>query len=110
MEIKGTIHVIEGTKTYGAKGFAKRLFVVKTDEKYPQFIQMEFVQDKTTLLDKFKVGQEVTVNVNVRGREWTNPEGEAKYFLSLEAWRISTGEGVQAEPESLNPDPSDLPF
>ena len=107
MEFKGTIHVIEGTKTYGAKGFAKRLFVVKTDEKYPQFIPMEFVQDKTTLLDKFKVGQEVTVNVNVRGREWTNPEGEAKYFLSLEAWRISTGEGVQADPQVES---DDLPF
>ena len=107
MEITGKIIVIEPTKAYGAKNFKKRLFVVETDEKYPQQIPMEFTGDKVTILDKYKPGQSVTVNVNVRGRGWENPNGETKYFLSLEAWRIDGGE-VEADPFESNND--DLPF
>jgi hypothetical protein len=89
MEVKGKIKLITDTKTYGSNGFRKREMVVTTDEQYPQFINIEFVQDKTDLLDNFKVGDEVEVSINLRGREWVNPQGETKYFNSIQGWRIT---------------------
>ena len=88
MEIQGTIKQIDQTKTVGSGGFRKRELVVTTDEQYPQHILIEFVQEKTDLLDKFKVGQPVKVSINLRGREWTSPQGEVKYFNSIQGWRI----------------------
>jgi len=88
MEIQGTVKLIDQTKTVGSGGFRKRELVVTTDEQYPQHILIEFVQEKTDLLDKFKVGQPVKVSINLRGREWTSPQGEVKYFNSIQGWRI----------------------
>ena len=80
--------MIDQTKTVGSGGFRKRELVVTTDEQYPQHILVEFVQEKTDLLDKFKVGQPVKVSINLRGREWTSPQGEVKYFNSIQGWRV----------------------
>jgi hypothetical protein len=88
MEIQGKIKMIDETKTYGNNGFRKREMVITTEEQYPQHILVEFVQDKTDLLNNFKVGQNVKVHINLRGREWTNPQGETKYFNSIQGWRI----------------------
>jgi hypothetical protein len=106
LEINGKIKVIEQTKEYGAKGFKKRGFVIVTDDKYPQTVPLEFTQDKVTILDKYKVGDDVKVSFNVNGREWTSPQGEVKYFVSLGAWRIEK----EGETQELNPDPDGLPF
>lgn len=88
MEISGNIKWIDLVKTYGNNGFRKREFVVTTDEQYPQNIIIEFVNDKCELLDSFEVNDSVKVSINLRGREWVNPEGETKYFNSIQAWRI----------------------
>lgn len=88
MEITGRIKKIDETKTYGASGFRKRELVVTTNEQYPQMLMVEFVQDKCDVLNNFQPGDEVKVSINLRGREWINPEGEAKYFNSIQGWRI----------------------
>jgi len=94
MEVQGRIKVIGETQTFGANGFRKREIVVTTEEQYPQHIMVEFVQDKTDLLNNYQVGQQVKININLRGREWVNPQGETKYFNSIQGWRI---EALQAE-------------
>ena len=88
MEVQGKIKMIDETKTYGSNGFRKRELVVTTEEQYPQHIMIEFVQDKTDLLNSYQVGQNVKVSINLRGREWVNPQGETKYFNSIQGWRI----------------------
>ncbi|WP_224483992.1 DUF3127 domain-containing protein [Robertkochia aurantiaca] len=88
MEVQGRIKMIDDTKTYGNNGFRKREMVVTTEEQYPQHLMIEFVQDKCELLNNFQVGQQVKVSINLRGREWTNPQGETKYFNSIQGWRI----------------------
>ncbi|WP_410006867.1 DUF3127 domain-containing protein [Aequorivita nionensis] len=88
MELQGKIKMIDETKTYGNNGFRKRELVITTEEQYPQHILIEFVQDKTDLLNNYKVGQDVKVSINVRGREWVNPQGETKYFNSIQGWRV----------------------
>lgn len=94
--IKGKLIVKNDAQTYGSNGFRKRDFVIETeDEQYPQKIQFELVQDKCELLDKYNIGDVLDVHYNLRGREWTNPQGEVKYFNSLQAWRIE-GEPIPA--------------
>ena len=88
MELQGKIKMIDETKTYGNNGFRKREMVITTEEQYPQHILIEFVQDKTDLLNSYQVGMNVKVSINVRGREWVNPQGETKYFNSITGWRI----------------------
>lgn len=94
MEVQGRIKLIGETQTFGNNGFRKREVVVTTEEQYPQHLMIEFVQDKTELLNNYQVGQQVKVNINLRGREWVNPQGETKYFNSIQGWRI---EALQSE-------------
>ena len=124
MEVQGKIKLIDETKTYGSNGFRKRELVVTTEEQYPQHIMIEFVQDKTDLLNSFKVGQQVKVSINLRGREWVNPQGETKYFNSIQGWRIENmDEAVSGDMPPMPPvdafepandfkeeDHDDLPF
>ncbi len=102
MEVQGRIKVIGETQSFGSNGFKKREIVVTTEEQYPQHIMVEFVQDKTDLLNSFQVGQQVKININLRGREWVNPQGETKYFNSIQGWRI---EAVQADAGGENMPP-----
>jgi hypothetical protein len=88
MEVKGKIKSIGYEIEVGTSGFKKRDVVVTTDEQYPQHILVQFVQDKCTLLDSFLAGQEVTVSINLRGREWINPQGETVYFNTIQGWQI----------------------
>ena len=97
MEVQGRIKVVGETQTFGSNGFRKREVVVTTEEQYPQHIMVEFVQDKTDLLNNYQVGQQVKININLRGREWVNPQGETKYFNSIQGWRI---EALQSETPS----------
>lgn len=71
--------------------FKKREFVVEYAEnpQYPEFIKFELIQDKCDLLDSFQPGQEMEIHFNLKGRKWTDPKGEVKYFNSLQAWRIN---------------------
>lgn len=88
MEVQGRIKQIGPVQTFGANGFQKRELVVVTEEQYPQPILIEFTQGNCSLLDSLKEGQLVRVSINLRGREWTNPQGEVKYFNSVVGWRI----------------------
>ena len=68
--------------------FAKREFVIETDEQYPQMVKFELVQAKCEDIDNHKLGDEITVHFNVVGRVWNNKEGKDVYFVSVKAWRL----------------------
>ncbi len=120
MEVIGKIKMIGEVQTFGENGFRKREAVITTDEQYPQMINVEFIQDNVDLLNNYKVGQDVRISINLKGREWINPEGEAKYFNTIQGWRIAslTKEQVNdsdVPPANVNADPTeekddDLPF
>jgi|SRR5690554_1011742 len=88
MEVVGKVRMVDETKEVGSNGFRKRDIIVTTEEQYPQHISIQFVQDKTSLLDSFKPGDDVRVSINLRGREWVNPQGETVYFNTIQGWRI----------------------
>lgn len=89
MQVSGTIKKIGEVQEVGTNGFKKRDIVITTEEQYPQHILIQFTQDKCSVLDDYKVGQDVTVDINLRGNEWVNPQGETKYFNTLQGWRIT---------------------
>ena len=105
MEVSGKIKWLDETKTYGNNGFRKREVVVTTEEQYPQHILVEFVQDKCELLNNFQLGQNVKIGINLRGREWVNPQGETKYFNSIQGWRIEAVGTVAAPTQEMPPMP-----
>ncbi len=87
MEVIGKIKMIGATQDVSAS-FKKRELVVTTEEQYPQHIMVEFTQAKVDDLNSYQVGEQVKVSINLRGREWVNPQGETKYFNSIQGWRI----------------------
>ena len=100
MEVTGRIKTINAEQQVSAS-FKKRELVVTTEEQYPQHIMIEFTQDKCDLLNNYKAEDIVKVSINLRGREWVNPQGETKYFNSIQGWRI---EKQQAEaPQTQSP-------
>ena len=90
-----------------------------------QDLLVEFIQDKCDILNSYKVGESVKVDINLRGREWESPQGEIKYFNSIQGWRIEklssqeTDANIPPVPpaEAFEPaddvndnEPDDLPF
>jgi hypothetical protein len=125
MNVRGKILEISDTQKVSDR-FQKREFVIEFAEnpQYPEFVQFELIQDKCNLLDSYKTGDEVEVYFNLKGRKWTNPQGQVKYFNSLQAWKLegggSTGQGPapmnesdlnsMEEPGWISEDEQDLPF
>jgi hypothetical protein len=99
--------------------FSKREFVIEYIDNplFPQYVTFELLKDKTALIDNFKMGDRIEVTFNLRGREWTAPSGEKKYFNTLEAWRINPSQSSDGSKPAESPvfdmpdDPGDgLPF
>ncbi len=125
MEIKAQLLEVFETNQVSER-FRKREFVVEyaPNPEYPEFLKFELAQDRCELLDGFQAGQEVTVEFDLKGRKWTDPQGQVKYFNSLRAWRITATDSRKVEhstqhtrdedappPENLGaPTDNDLPF
>lgn len=110
MEVTGKIKMIDQTKEVGSGGFKKRDVVVTTDEQYPQHISVQFVQDKCDLLNNFQVGESVKIDINLRGREWTNAQGETVYFNTIQGWRIGKLQAESAAAPQMPPMPAAQAF
>jgi len=104
MDITGNIVEIFETQQI-TDSFKKREFVVEYSENpsYPEFIKFEIIQDRCALLDDYKPGDNVSVSFNLKGRKWTDPQGQTKYFNSLQAWRLEeVSSGSEAPPMEQN--------
>ena len=101
MTITGTIHHIGPVETVGANGFTKQLLVVNNGQQYDNLTPIEFAKDKTALLNGLRVGQSVTVHINLGGREYNG-----KYYPSIRGWKVE----AQAAPVTAQPVTEDEPF
>ena len=108
MELQGTVKKIGETQTF-ASGFQKRDLVLLTEEQYPQPIQIDFLSDKIDLLNNVSEGESVKIGINIRGKEWTNPQGEVKYFNSITGWRIEKVSGENTNTEAPQPNTFEKP-
>lgn len=101
-QFNGVLKVKNDTVQVSEK-FSKREFVVTDNtSQYPQDVMFQLTQDKCALLDSIQINDQIVVSFNLRGREWTSPQGEVRYFNTLDAWRIekagaqSMGGGIPA--------------
>ena len=117
-EATGRLHAVTETKQVTER-FQKREFVVEMSDnpRYPQLVLFQLTGDRCAQLDGLRVGDEVTVDFSLRGREWTSPKGEVKYFNSLDVWTIERagarddrGDDEPPPPDEPPPDYDDLPF
>lgn len=110
MEVKGSLIKICPIQKISDR-LQKRSIILQTIEKYPQTLEIELLNNSCNLTDNFQVGNPIVVGVNLRGREWVNPEGVTKYFNSIQGWKISNtipevNNNIQNEARQV----SNLPF
>jgi hypothetical protein len=109
------------------ESFKTREFVVeKSDEinsrTIVNYIKFQCVQDKTSLLDRFNIGDEIKVYFNIKGSRWEK-DGRTNYITNLDAWRmeqiLKTAGNQPIDNEYMEPldtfsstatDGDDLPF
>lgn len=116
MEVKGKVKVV-GDEVQVSATYTKRELVVTTYEQYPQHIAIEFSQGKcNNELDQLKVGEDVSISINLGGREWVNPQGETRYFNSIKGWRVVSNMGTHTsnhpqaqQPQSTAPSSDAVP-
>lgn len=108
-KFRGVVHLIEATKTFGQKGFRKRLVVLEQDNgRFTNFVPFEFIGDACDQVDGLKTGEEIEVNYRLSGRKWQrDADSEVKFFLSAEATgyrRTSAGSDTNAAADDINAD------
>lgn len=88
--LKGSLTVIKDKELVGSlKKFAKRECVLRENSGMHEELLIEFHQDDCSMLNGYNVGDEVSIDINIRGRSWNPPGGETKYYVSIQGWRIS---------------------
>ena len=120
MDTSGRIHALFDTQQVTER-FRKREFVVELADnpRYPQYVLFQLTGDRCESLDGYEVGEEVKVEFSLRGREWTSPKGEVRYFNSLETWSVdrvgdaapaSESGGMFGDEAPPPTDEDDIPF
>ena len=115
MNIKGKLVEIFDTVQV-TETFKKREFIIEDNKnpEYPEYIKVELIQDKVSLLDSLNIGDEINVLINIKGRKWEDKEGNIRYFNSIQGWKIeSENDSINREnqEENINQDAEeDLPF
>ena len=96
--VQGVVHLVEETKTYGQKGFRKRLVVLEQENgRFTNYIPVEFVQDNCDVADDIAKGENIEVTYELKGRRWQkDPGSEVKFFLNAEAIRFKKLAGAAA--------------
>jgi hypothetical protein len=107
IEATGKLHTIFETKQVSER-FTKREFVIEMSDnpKYPQVVLFQLTGDRCTQLDGLNVGDQVTIEFSLRGREWKSPSGDIKYFNSLDVWKIEPARNAR-RPSRDDGDPRD---
>ena len=90
MEIKGTIVQINPVQTVGKNNFKKSSIWIETADQYPQTIEIEFVKEKADEIQSLSSGSNITVQIDIKGRKWTNPDGLTRVFNTIQGWKYAS--------------------
>ncbi|HRB30958.1 MAG: DUF3127 domain-containing protein [Chitinophagaceae bacterium] len=97
---------VQKTETFKTREFA----VEKTDEfngrTAVNYVKFQCVQDRTAIIDKVNIGDDIKVYFNIKGSKWER-DGKTNYITNLDAWRIEqilpTGTKSQTDSEYMEP-------
>ena len=110
---KGVVYKVGNTEVISDKFSKRELVLTDAADQYPQYISFTFVKDKCALLDNLADGQETEVSFSLKGREWTSPQGQVKYFNTIEGFAVTGATNAfvaPSTPGSGHTDDQDLPF
>lgn len=119
-KVRGIVHFVDEAKTFGQKGFRKRLVVLEQDTgRFTNYVPLEFTQDGCDRAEQLKVGDDVEIEFRLSGRKWQkDPQSEVRYFVNAEAVTFKVlGSQPAVDPSAANdafadahaPD-DDMPF
>jgi hypothetical protein len=117
--IEGRVLSVGQTEQKTEKLSIRKFIIDDEAPEYANLFEFQLANAKTELADKIKAGERVRVHFNLKGRGWTSPSGEVKYFTSLDAWRIESIDAPQQQPQPQPAQPqqpaqapieTDLPF
>lgn len=94
MAYKGTVIAIFDVQTISDKFRKREVVLSDTNDKYPQEVKFQAVNDKVGLLDGVKIGDVLEVEYNLRGRRSTTKDGKEVWYNSLDLWRVNRGESM----------------
>lgn len=85
--VRGKVHFIDETRTFGQNGFRKRVVVLEQDTgRFTNYIPVEFIQESCDSVDSLKLGDEAEITFELTGRKWQrDAASEVKYFLNAQA-------------------------
>ena len=115
MELKGILKQLNPVVERGNYQSRRVWLTTEPESQYPQTVEIELGKDKIDLLNNTQVGAEINCHINLRGREWTSPEGKTSVFNTLSCWKVDgiTAKPVQAQPlhtpSTFQHDNNDLP-
>lgn len=117
-DLKGKVHEVIPAQQVSDKLKKQEVIIeyVENNPQYPEYLKFEAINDKCDLIVPLKVGQEVEVFFNMRGRAWTDKSGKKSYFNSMQLWKVNVLSGASeptyAPPAELSSksEEDDLPF
>lgn len=78
---------VQKSATFKTREFA----VEKTEDiggrTITNYVKFQTIQDKTSIIDRVNVGDEIKIYFNIKGTKWEK-DGKVNYFTNLDAWRI----------------------
>ena len=125
--IRGSLYKKEDIQTI-SEGFKKRVFILEVYDNpvYKDYLSFDLIQEKCSFVDGFNIGDFLIVDFNIKGREYKKEGSKDRYFITLQAWRVSKDETTSSvdpnnnnvdvnnqtnqENGSMNNEEDDLPF
>lgn len=106
MQLNGQIVTVLPTEE--RNGFKSRQLILRTvdNPSYPQEISVQFIKDKCDELNQYQPNQQVTIECNLKGRKWTNPQGVDQWFNTIEGWKITAVGQPKQQPNYGNQQPN----
>ena len=103
--IKGEVKFVDEVREYGNNGFRKHQVVVETgDGRWDNPVAVAFTKEAIEKSQDLVIGDKVSIDARVNGREWTGKDGVTKWFTSINGYKIQKEDSSQ--PVSDEPDSS----
>ena len=108
MQVEGVLTKVGEVQQVSDK-FKKREVWIQTNDQYPQDLSIQLSQEKADMFNQ-KVGDSVRLDINLRGRKWTNKEGKEMVFNTIECWKWEALSVNPQTTESQVVEDDDVPF
>lgn len=78
---------MQRTETFKVKEFVVEKSEEVNGKIITNLIKFQSTQDRTAIIDRINIGDEIKVYFNIRGSKWEK-DGRTSYFNNLDAWRV----------------------